>query len=189
MRSLPSLVCVAIVLGLSCIGPGCATELDNPGAFTDPSGGSTGASGAAGTAGTSGAAGVSGAAGASGAAGNSGGGGSAGSAGAACDAPTMVFNVPDTQGGCQGSACHMGLFPPELHTPGVAARLKDVPSGLGCTNQVYIDSANPANSFILNKVQQAMPACAARMPFNLPELSADKLQCLVEWVNSVAATP
>jgi hypothetical protein len=106
-----------------------------------------------------------------------------------CDAPTLVFNLPDSEGGCQGAACHNNVFPPELHTAGVATRLKDVAATL-CTGQLYIDSANPANSFILNKVQQAMPTCGGQMPYMPnPALTAEKMECLVEWVNSIAATP
>jgi hypothetical protein len=100
-----------------------------------------------------------------------------------------VFNLPDSEGGCQGAACHNNVFPPELHTAGVATRLKDVAATL-CTGQLYIDSANPANSFILNKVQQAMPTCGGQMPYMPnPALTAEKMECLVEWVNSIAATP
>lgn len=187
MRSFPCLVCVLIAVGL-----GCATELENQTEFRNPNGGSTaGGSGGGGSGGGgSGGGGVAGCAGAAGASGACVGGGGGGSPPiAACDAPNLVFNVPDTEGGCQGALCHMGTFPPELHTEGVAGRLKDVAAGL-CTGQTYIDSANPANSFILNKVQQAMPVCGGQMPY-MPNaaLTAEKMECLVEWVNSVAAAP
>jgi hypothetical protein len=98
----------------------------------------------------------------------------------------LVFNVPDTMGGCQGATCHNNVFPPELHSPGVADRLLNVTSTL-CSPALFIDPANPANSYILNKVTEN-PTCGERMPYmpNGP-LAADKLQCLTEWVNSVAA--
>jgi hypothetical protein len=101
-----------------------------------------------------------------------------------CDAPTLVFQVADTQGGCNGSTCHAGIFPPDLILEGVAGRLRDAPAAL-CPQVKYIDSANIENSLILTKLT-ATPTCGAPMPFNLPSLADDKVQCLRDWVAGVA---
>jgi len=187
---LPALIVIALLIG-------CAAELENPEDFMNPGGVGGGGAGCGGATGGACPVPIAGCGGATGGMcpGGCGGatGGSCGDTGVPppCDAPTLVFNVPDTMGGCQGALCHQNVFPPELHTPGVAARLLDINAAL-CPNTVtpipkYIDSANPANSFILNKVQAAMPTCGAPMPY-MPNtaLSAEKLACLVEWVNSVA---
>lgn len=185
MRSLPSLVCVAIVLGLSSFGPGCATELDNPGAFANPTAGSTGTSGAAGNAGAGGASGgTGGSAGVSGAAGTSGA-GSGGNA-AVCDAPTTIFALASESGGCMGPACHStGAIGPDLQAADIPGRLRDV-QGIFCSTGKFIDSAAPANSLLITKIL-ASNACLQRMPAALPPLDDADIQCVTDWVNSVAS--
>jgi hypothetical protein len=62
-----------------------------------------------------------------------------------------------------------------------------------CASEKYIDSANPANSYMLKKINEAMPMCTAtgtaslQMPFGLPPLDATKKACVTDWVNAVAA--
>jgi hypothetical protein len=190
MRSLPHLVCLAIALAL-----GCATELENPSAFNLGGNTSTAGGGSGGTSGGGSSGGGSG-----GTSGISGGGtgGTAGSGGTeACDAPTMVFQVDNDANpgqGCAGAICHVAAnaatYPPDLVSPGVAARVKDVPSATtacGATYK-YIDSANIEDSLLLTKLT-AGPACGSPMPFPTGGLAQDKIECIRSWVTSIAASP
>jgi hypothetical protein len=104
-----------------------------------------------------------------------------------CDAPALVFQVADTQGGCNGSVCHAGVFPPDLISEGVATRLLDM-NAILCPQATYIDSANIENSLILRKLGPS-PPCGAQMPFLLPTIAADKLECIRGWISAVAANP
>jgi hypothetical protein len=177
---------------------GCASKLDNQSGFFNPAGGATAATGGGGTGGMPMGGGGSGGTPPMGGSGTGGGGtggtpgGSGGGGGSAvCDAPTTIFTQMGDHGGCNGIACHTpGVFPPDLQTAGVAARLRDVASGT-CTSAKYIDVANPANSYLLKKLQPS-PMCGAaaggmQMPFGLPPSSPQQIQCITEWVNAVAA--
>lgn len=158
----------------------CAAELDNPEDFVDQTAG--GGAGMAGSGGSSG----GGTSGAGGTSGNGGDGGGGGGTAPPCDAPAMVFAVPGDMGGCDGTACHQpNLFPPDLISPGVIGRLLDVPSGI-CNGALYIDSANPAGSYMLDKIHNAMPACGEQMPYTMPVLNATQAQCVDDWVAWVA---
>jgi hypothetical protein len=157
---------------------GCATELDNPELYASPFGGNGGSSGSS-TGGTSNG-------------GTSNGGtanGGTGGAPSSCDAPTLVFQVDGMQGGCNGAACHVpgGSFPPDLVSVNVEDRLVDQPStGQFCSDQLLIDSQNIENSLILKKIA-ANPECGDQMPFGLDPLSAEKVQCIRTWIQSVVA--
>ncbi len=185
-----------VALALLVLGAACASKLDNPSAFHNPnttaSGGTggtaTGGGGAGGT--TTGGGGTGGAGGTA-----TGGGGTGGTAAAPCDAPTLVFMVDGPMGGCNGATCHIPtnsqVFPPDLITPGVAARVKDVASLAtgSCPGRKYVDSANIENSLILKKLQTQTPptGCGLQMPFGLPMTSQDKIDCIRSWVTAVAA--
>jgi hypothetical protein len=179
MRSHSSLVWVATLIAL-----GCATELDNPNAFQNPNGG---AMGTAGSAGSAGAAGAAGAAGTAGAAGSAGAAGTAGGTGVVCDAPATIFSLDGmTQGGCQGASCHStGAIAPDLQAADIPGRLRGV-AGTFCPSGKFIDATTPANSLLVTKLQ-ASNTCSQRMPFALPPLDDTKIQCVADWVNSVAA--
>ncbi|HTM43297.1 MAG TPA: hypothetical protein VL137_00005 [Polyangiaceae bacterium] len=170
---------------------GCASKLDNQNAFFNPAGGSTATTGGGGSGGSGGSGGTGGTPIGGGGTGGTPGGSGGGGGSAVCDAPNTVFNQMGDHGGCNGIACHVpNVFPPDLQTAGVAARLRGVASAT-CAAEKYIDTVNPANSYLLKKLQPS-PMCGAaaggmQMPFGLPPSSAQQVQCITDWVNAVAA--
>lgn len=103
-----------------------------------------------------------------------------------CDAPETVFKADGSVGGCNGPICHsaMTVYPPDLVSEGVAARLLDVASTTTiCAGQKYIDSSNIESSLILSKLSAA-PSCGIQMPFAQPPIPADKLECIRSWITS-----
>jgi hypothetical protein len=107
----------------------------------------------------------------------------------------MVFQVDSDAGGegCSGAICHIAAnattYPPDLVSPGVEARLKNVASTtMACMGNKYIDSTNIEGSLLLKKLT-ATPGCGIQMPFAKPALSQAKIDCIRSWVTSVAAQP
>lgn len=83
----------------------------------------------------------------------------------------------------------------DWETPGVAARLKDVPAKhteiepptTQCpVGDKLIDSTNVNQSWILKKLNGQQGACGSAMPATGP-LSSDDLACMTSWVGCVAA--
>lgn len=91
---------------------------------------------------------------------------------------------------CGTTACHdkSAGSPSEatldLVAPGVEARVKDVASP--CEGKKYVDSANPEQSYLLEKLTHDDPTCGTRMPPG-PALPAARLACVRAWVEQVAA--
>lgn len=112
-------------------------------------------------------------------------GGSDGGGGGACDVEQLLSDT------CTGIGCHGAMDPAEgvdLMTAGVADRLVDTMStSIACTGRIEIDSADPANSLLLEKITMATPTCGAGMPFLRPMLTADEIACVEAWVMAAAA--
>jgi hypothetical protein len=127
--------------------------------------------------------------------------GSAGSTGAppgggGCPSDiTVLFARPIAQGGCtQGGGCHEAASPikPDLVSPGLAARLLNVPSTCSRTLNGASVSLRPyigANdSFLEEKLGSTKPACGELMPFFMDyTLTAADEQCILQWIDQVAA--
>lgn len=87
---------------------------------------------------------------------------------------------------CTDATCHQPdntQQTVDLVSPGYRARLVDVRPSL-CTSQLLIDSANPANSFLLDKLN-TRPTCGAQMPFFRPPLSSRQRACVATFVDLV----
>jgi hypothetical protein len=100
-----------------------------------------------------------------------------------CDVEQLFMDT------CTGTGCHGAGTPAagvDLVTAGVAARLVDAPASTTCPGRVEIDSADPANSLILEKVSEAMPSCGAAMPFLGEMLTPEEIACVEEWVTAAA---
>jgi hypothetical protein len=101
-----------------------------------------------------------------------------------------VFALDGAMGGCNGAACHIAAnaatFPPDLISPGVEARVKDVASAsLICTGQKYVDTTNIEASLLLTKLA-ASPSCGVQMPFGLSPLMQTQIDCIRSWAQSLA---
>ena len=92
-----------------------------------------------------------------------------------------VFPQRCSNAGCHDSKVKAQLL--DMQTPGWEARLIDVKST--CNERLLIDSANPDNSFMLEKVTEDEPECGLPMPGAGDRLSDSERQCMREWVNSV----
>lgn len=183
--------------------------------------GGTGSAGMPGSGGSAPATGGSGASGGSAgaAAGSGNSGNSGGSSGSGTAAMQPVPTVPNCNVGatlsntCATFGCHKGPYASaglEL-TPdmGFVGRVKDVTAthsqiicadtGLTCatipaacpTGDKIIDSATPANSWMLHKIQGTQNGCGDPMPApssNLSLSDADK-QCLATLITEIAALP
>lgn len=86
---------------------------------------------------------------------------------------------------CTASGCHGAYAPnvaPDLASPGIATRLVDVTSQ-GCTDRVLVDSANPQDSYLLEKLRPD-PSCGNQMPLG-GTLSEDDIACVEQWVEGL----
>jgi hypothetical protein len=104
----------------------------------------------------------------------------------ATDVPPVVF-----QQTCGVAGCHSATAPAQgldLVSSNVAARLVNVPEtemqGLGL---LLIDSADPAKSVILTKIQAATVPYGAQMPYERTPLTSEEVACVTAWVDAVAA--
>jgi hypothetical protein len=159
----------ATLLALFAIGCPEPGDLQNPGAFPAP----TPVGGTAATAGGSG----------------------GGTAGPSCESACMKTIIDTAGTGCK--ACHgvalkiAGTL--DFETPGYSARLKDKPAehaglaaGTACPmGDKLIDSAKPAESWLLKKVTNMQGACGTNMPLGVT-LSATDQACFTTYVNCVA---
>ena len=94
---------------------------------------------------------------------------------------------------CHGKSLMLGGL--DLESPGVAARLKDVPakhieivppSSQCPVGDKLIDSANVEQSWILKKLSGQQGTCGEAMP--LPgALSTSDLGCMTTWIRCIAA--
>lgn len=100
-------------------------------------------------------------------------------AGAQCDDPVAFVAAS-----CVNAGCHTaGTGTVDLMASDPAMVLVDVEAP-SCVGQKYIDSANPAASFILNKLT-ATPVCGQPMPFLGEPLNAAQQACVGAYVNLV----
>jgi hypothetical protein len=114
-----------------------------------------------------------------------------------CETPCLAAIINATGTGCK--TCHsdmvkldMGIL--DMASPGLSARLKDELSqhkGItgdtsGCPmGDKIIDSANPANSWLLKKITGAQGTCGTVMP-STGALGAADQKCVTDFVYCVA---
>lgn len=106
---------------------------------------------------------------------------------AACDVPHTIF----VRNGCTSGPCHhtpnrfqASTANLDLMSPCVADRLVNAPSTT-CNALPLINAANPAQSFLLNKLESDTPTCGQRMPLSTTPLPPDQLRCVNAWVEAV----
>lgn len=170
----PALVALSL-LSIGCPEP---ADLEKPESFASPgapAGGS--ASGGSASGGT--------------ATGGSASGGSSSSS--SCEVACVTSMFTSLCGTCHSNALKFAQL--DLTTAGVSSRLKDQPSthgdlpagmNTGCpTGDKLIDSATPANSWLLKKVLNQQDNCGLLMPQG-SELTADEKTCMQTYVNCVA---
>jgi hypothetical protein len=108
---------------------------------------------------------------------------------------TAVFSAH-----CGTSVCHSpGSMPGgdlDLLSPGVASRLinvtadhadVDMDGGTTCVPDKYVDTQNPAASWLLLKLNGGEGTCGLAMPETGNALSTTELKCVSDWIASVAA--
>ncbi len=106
--------------------------------------------------------------------------------GCAAQVPSAIFGAS-----CEGKACHNSVdheYGLDLQSSGVVSRLLNSPS-LELPAIKMIDPVVPDNSFILLKVKQAQPPAGVQMPQMGAKLSGSQIQCLQQWVETVATGP
>ncbi len=106
--------------------------------------------------------------------------------GCAAQVPTAIFGAS-----CEGNTCHNAKdhnYALDLQSPGVAARLVNQPS-LEIDGLFLIDPNNWMQSYILLKVEDAMPPAGVQMPQMGAKLSSTQIGCLQQWVEAEAAGP
>jgi hypothetical protein len=129
---------------------------------------------------------------------STGGSGTGGSAGPSCEV-ACVNDIFQTQATlckiCHGKLLKSSML--NLEDPGYTARLKDVPAvhgdlGTGMTaaadcpkGDMLIDSATPANSWLLKKIHGEQGNCGTPMPAATP-LNAAQKTCIETYVTCVA---
>jgi len=106
--------------------------------------------------------------------------------GCAAQVPSAVFAAS-----CEAKACHNSTdkeYALDLQSPGVVSRLLNV-FALEAPSFKLVDPIAPDQSFILLKVKLAMPPAGVQMPQTGAKLSAAEIQCLQQWVETVATGP
>jgi hypothetical protein len=87
---------------------------------------------------------------------------------------------------CIGGYCHDSDGPPagnlDLMKPCVADRLVNVKSE--CYDMMFIDTAHPENSFLLDKLNPPRPKCGEPMPSG-GHLGPADLACMNAWISAV----
>jgi hypothetical protein len=90
---------------------------------------------------------------------------------------------------CIGGYCHDSDGPPagglDLMKPCVADRLVNVKSD--CYDMMFIDTAHPEKSFLLDKLNPPRPMCGEPMPSG-GHLGPADLACMNAWINAVLRT-
>ncbi len=157
--------CVALSLTAALPLVGCPGSLDNPGQYSEGVG-----DGSAGTLGSGG------------------GDGSGGSGGGMVQCNIPVADVPEQliRVKCATSVCHDATTPAgelDMISPGLESRLLGVDST--CPGEVLVDTMNPENSFLLEKVSTEMPSCGgSRMPLG-SSLPPEEIACVRDWINLI----
>lgn len=93
-----------------------------------------------------------------------------------------IFVPKCTNGRCHGSDRPvLGL---DLASANVAGRL--VNRGADCAGQTLVVPGNANGSFLFAKVSEVMPRCGNPMPTGGPALLPGELQCIAQWIASLA---
>jgi hypothetical protein len=123
--------------------------------------------------------------------GGSGGGATGGGSGSSCETACVNTIFADQCFICHGTQLKLsGSL--DFETPGYSARLRDKPAehvgstpGPCPTGDKLIDSATPANSWLLKKITGTQGSCGTVMP-QAGALPAADQTCLTTYVNCVA---
>jgi hypothetical protein len=111
------------------------------------------------------------------------------SASEAAAVPTTLFPQSCGTGLCHDLNADDGLDSEsllDLIEPNVATTVKDRPSD-DCPGKLIVDSANPSQSYLIEKVTSDNPTCGDPMPSGgRPALSAKQQACVRAWVEQVA---
>ncbi len=178
-----ALAAAAGTAALTLFSVGCPepADLQNPEMFPKPGGSGVSGSGTGGTA-----------AGGSAAGGTAAGGTAAGGSamGSSCESDCMA-TVLKSCTICHGASLKFAML--DLEAAGYTARLKDVPATHGdimgtpnCpASAKLIDSATPAESWLLKKVSSKEGDCGDPMPQGTG-LTGDNLKCVEDYVSCVA---
>jgi hypothetical protein len=102
------------------------------------------------------------------------------------DAPAVVFTPSCAKTGCHNKADAPSSGGLDLESPDIVGRLKDV-MGKGGAGKL-IDSAAPDKSLLYTKMKGPAPF-GARMPLGEPQMPADKLDCVLNWIKKEAGGP
>jgi len=88
------------------------------------------------------------------------------------------------QSSCTSASCHDSTAPGgdlDLTSDPFNTMLDKVST---CKGKKLIDSSNPSQSFLLEKLEKATPSCGVRMPSGAAALGADKIDCVEKWIQS-----
>lgn len=103
------------------------------------------------------------------------------------DCAIQVFHTT-----CAGSACHyQGAFnfPPNFETTEDVFTMLTTTETAACDDAVsplYIDLANPQNSYLLAKVKAQQPSgCGTPMPSDRTTITQEEITCLEDWIGSL----
>lgn len=128
--------------------------------------------------------------------GGGGGGGTSPGKTAVPDCPTAIGGTVDdvekfiTMTCANADGCHKSnsVFKPDLQKTPIYMNLVDKAPTTYCMTNKLIDKSDSTKSFVLSKVQDAMPKCpgtttaaGAQMPSMLPPLTADQQKCLKSY--------
>lgn len=99
-----------------------------------------------------------------------------------CDPLTQIFPPSCTTSACHSAGSQQGSL--DLESPGLPLRLvnKRAAGGPG----YVIDKANPLQSVLLLKLQDA-PPYGFQMPLGASPLTSDEVSCLTSWVQAAVA--
>jgi mono/diheme cytochrome c family protein len=104
-------------------------------------------------------------------------------AGAVCAVPANVQALFAAKcGPCHttGTSGMLGLGSAEASY----VNLVDKPA-TGCTGRTRVLRGAPAQSYLVHKLREAMPACGRQMPRNAPPLAEEEIQSIEAWISSL----
>lgn len=111
--------------------------------------------------------------------------GGLGSNGHCPDVPTAVLSANCAQSGCHGTVAPAASL--DLQSPNVGARLLDVKPALCSASRALVDSKNPDESLVYQKLKPN-PPCGSRMPLTGHYLSDSDTACVRAWMVSLAVS-
>ena len=168
-----------------------ATAYANGAGVAGGAGGSGGSASTAGSGGRAPAAGNGGSAGeddetpAGGAAGSGGSGGGSDDPGTEPDCDGFeILKTSCGSAGCHGPGSGVGNWAESLEDAQTFIDSEPVTAGCGSVDAVLIDTENPAESLIIQKVDGA-PPCGGAMPIVGDKLTDEQISCVQEWMQSL----